>query len=124
LQKVNPDGWNNIPVCLVKAVKQLIEANISTDQRMRALGGQTENNVRKNASHVLKLEKDLTKKEEQLKTQIERSEKSTMNQLSNRTQELDNQLKLVKEGLGDTNNQLSKAVYDLNGRIDQFMTAD
>jgi len=31
LQKLNPDTWNNIPVCLVKAIKQLIDANISTD---------------------------------------------------------------------------------------------
>jgi len=47
LQKINPDGWLNIPVCLVKAVKQLIEANIGTDQRSRAIAGQSENNARK-----------------------------------------------------------------------------
>ena len=31
LQKLDPDSWNNIPICLVKAVKLLIDTNISTD---------------------------------------------------------------------------------------------
>ncbi len=31
LQKLEPDTWNNIPICLVKAVKMLIESNIATD---------------------------------------------------------------------------------------------
>ena len=75
LHKINPEGWNNIPVCLVKAFKQIIDANISTDQRMRSIIGQSENNVRKNLSQVQKVEKDLQKKEEGLKTSIERLEK-------------------------------------------------
>lgn len=52
LHKINPDAWNNIPICIVKAVKALIDGNISTDQRMRNLQGQTENNVRKTVSHI------------------------------------------------------------------------
>ena len=47
LQKLNPDTWNNIPVCLVKAIKQLIDANISTDQRMRQNTLSVDNAVRK-----------------------------------------------------------------------------
>ncbi len=64
LLRLQPDTWNNIPVCLVKAVKTLIEASISTDQRMRNVHGQTDNNVRKVASQVQKVEKDLIKKED------------------------------------------------------------
>ena len=67
LQKLEPDAWNNIPICLVKAVKMLIESNIATDQKMRQLNGSTDTNVRKLNGQLGKLEKDLLKKEEQLK---------------------------------------------------------
>ena len=31
LQKLQPDQWNNIPICLVRAVKSLIDSGIATD---------------------------------------------------------------------------------------------
>ena len=35
LQKLQPEAWNNIPICLVRAVKTLIDSGISTDQKLR-----------------------------------------------------------------------------------------
>ena len=39
LLRLQPDTWNNIPVCLVKAVKALIDASIGNDQKMRNVHG-------------------------------------------------------------------------------------
>jgi ribosomal protein S13 len=96
---LNPDAWNNIPICLVKAIKTLVEANISTDQRMRNLQGQTENNVRKALSHIQKVEKDLLKKEEQLKVLIERTDKNLNAALAAKSNELDAHIRSVREAL-------------------------
>lgn len=105
LQKLNPDAWNNIPICLVKAVKTLIDANISTDQRMRNLQGQTENNVRKAVSHIQKVEKDLLKKEEQLKGLIERTDKNLNAALAIKSNEIDGHIKALRDSLHELNLQ-------------------
>lgn len=75
LQRLDPDSWNNIPICLVKAVKMIVESTIAQDQKMRQMGNTTDTSTRKLTAAIAKNEKDLSKKEEQLKSLIERMEK-------------------------------------------------
>lgn len=124
LHKLTPDTWNNIPVCLVKAVKMLIDANISTDQRLRALQAQTENNQRKAGSQLTKVEKDLQKKEEQLRAGIERSEKHLVGMMQQKFHETESVMSHLKETLNDVITQVNKATHDFNERIDLFMDGD
>jgi hypothetical protein len=72
---LDPDSWNNIPICLVKAVKMIVDSTIAQDQKMRQMTNAADTSTRKLTAAIAKNEKDLTKKEEQLKSLIERMEK-------------------------------------------------
>jgi Na+/phosphate symporter len=75
LQLLDPDAWNNIPICLAKAAKMIVESTIAQDQKMRQMNNTTDTSTRKLTAAIAKNEKDLTKKEQQLKSLIERLEK-------------------------------------------------
>ena len=64
LQRLDPDTWNNIPICLVKAVKMIVESTISQDQKMRQMGNISDTSTRKLTAAIAKTDKDLSKKEE------------------------------------------------------------
>ena len=47
LQKLQPEVWNNIPICLVRAVKTLIDSGISTDQKLRQANSTVDTGLKK-----------------------------------------------------------------------------
>jgi hypothetical protein len=79
LQKLHPDAWNNIPICLVRAVKSLIDSGIATDQKLRQANSNVDTGLKKVLALNAKLEKEVTKKDEQMRALVDRVEKNLTN---------------------------------------------
>lgn len=111
-------------MCIVKAVKQLIEANISTDQRSRAIAGQSENNARKALTYCQKIEKDLLKKEADLKLLVEKSEKLVQQSLAMKAHDLEMSIRSNTMKLADLTKDVSKTNHEFASRLSTFMNGE
>lgn len=91
---------------------------------MKTLTQTTDQSLRKTSNHTLKIEKDLAKKEEQLKASIDRVEKSLSLMFTTKTIEIEGSLSQTIYMLSDTNSRMSKNTHDIFERIDRLMETE
>lgn len=91
---------------------------------MKTLTQTTDQSLRKTSNHTLKIEKDLAKKEEQLKASIDRVEKSLSLMFTTKTIEIEGSLSQTIHMLSDTNSRMSKNTHDIFERIDRLMETE
>ena len=66
LELILPESWNNIPICLVKSTKQIIEHLVKHDQKFKVHLMAIEQQKKKDLNTMTRIEKDLNRKEEAL----------------------------------------------------------
>eukprot|EP00347_Sterkiella_histriomuscorum_P010224 403377123 len=89
LNSLAPDTWNNIPICLVKAVKLMIDSIVNSDQKIRQINVTYEQQRKKDQAYFQRIEKDFHKKEDNLQSSIDRTEKGLSQSFNKQFHELE-----------------------------------
>ena len=76
LLDIQPEQWNNIPFCLINAVKLLVSDALADEGKLEEFIARMEQKIKRLNSAMLRQEKDLSRKEEQTEIKIDRVEKN------------------------------------------------
>ena len=87
-----PEDWNNIPYCLVSAIKLLISDALASEEKLANFTSKVETKVKKLNNNLLRIEKDLTKKEHVLATKIETNNSSLTDAFIQQKKQIDDTL--------------------------------
>ena len=90
---------------------------------MRQLSNTQDTTTRKLTAAIAKNEKDLGKKEEQLKSLIDRMEKHLTTNFTQKTNDLEAMCWRNRDAANDINNKFGKELHDVGSRLDNMMTS-
>ena len=85
------------------------------------MGNSSDTSTRKLTAAIAKTDKDLTKKEEQLKQLIERMEKHITSNFTQKTTDLESMCWRNRDSTNDLNNKFGKEIHDIQFKMDNSM---
>ena len=88
---------------------------------MRQMGNASDTSTRKLTAAIAKNEKDLTKKEDQLKSLIDRMEKHLTSNFTQKTNDLEAMCWRNRDSTNDLNNKFGKEIHDITFKMDTSM---
>eukprot|EP00347_Sterkiella_histriomuscorum_P003064 403365726 len=114
VQQIQPDTWNNIPVCLVKGFRTIIEQLNLFNKKFKDMHTYHNQKHLKNEWSVKNLETMMYQKDDVLKQQIEQNYRKVFDQVGKNN--LDNEIQVDR--VKQTFDQLKTFVYKSRDNID------
>ncbi|CDW77102.1 UNKNOWN [Stylonychia lemnae] len=124
LMQITPETWKNIAYPVIQAVKLLINSNVQGFQRTHDITLQNDTTNKKVQQQIRKIEKEMSKKEDQYDAQFDRLEKNMTQAFNKFRVDCENQIQKSEIRIEEGYHEMRKQMEDFKDKLSRVDETD